>query len=341
MRRILLCLVVVFGSVGAKPVVVSTQSVKMGSLDSKNTFVGVIKFKEISHIASQSSGVVEKVLFEVGENVKKGMPLVVLSSDLLQKDIQAKEAKLQQANKLKEYQQKEFERYKNLLETDSITLQQYEKLSYEIAVQEFNILSLQAQLEQAKVELSQKTIVAPFDGIIVQEKVNIGEWLKVGDSVCELVDTTQVQVIVDVPSSLLPFLSKGENVPLKIGQKNYTGRIIAIIPKANARSRTFPIVISLANDGRFVDGMAVNAMLRSGGKSEGFLVPRDSIVEYNNRPSVFIVENGRAKVIFVDVLSIQGKVAVVLGQLSVKDRVIYKGQYRLQNGAEVRENKES
>ena len=330
----LLCIA---GMLFAKPLIVSSKKITKGSLDSQNIFLGVISFKERSNIASQSSGVVEKVLFTLGERIKKSDDLVVLNSDLLQKEIQSKNAKLEQAKLLKEFQEKELKRYKNLLETDSIALQQYEKLNYELKVQELVISSLQAEVEQAKVEISKKTIKAPFDGVIVGKNVNIGEWIKVGDSVCEILNHSEPQAIVEVPSPILNYIKVGEMANVSINSKSYTGKITAIIPKADSRSRTFPVIIDLPSEGNFVEGMAVNAMLKSGGKSEGFLVPRDSIVDYRNRPSVFVVKNAKAYAVGVDVLAIQGDIAVVRGNLEVKDKVIYRGQYRLHSGAEVKE----
>lgn len=322
----------------AKPMIVSTKKITKGSLDSQNTFLGVVNFKEKSNIASQSSGVVEKVFFELGERVKKGDELVVLNSDLLQKEIQSKNAKLEQAKLLKEFQEKELKRYKNLLETDSIALQQFEKLSYELKVQDLAIASLLAEVEQAKVEIAKKIIKAPFDGVVVGKNVNIGEWIKVGDSVCEILNHSQPQAIVEVPSPILNYIKVGDVANVSMGSKSYSGKIIAIIPKADSRSRTFPVIISLPSEGNFVEGMAVNAMLKSGGKSEGFIVPRDSIVDYRNRPSVFVIKQGKAYAISVNVLAIQGDVAVVRGNLEVKDKVVYRGQYRLQNGVEVKES---
>lgn len=334
----ILYLLCIAGLLFAKPLIVSSKKITKGSLDSQNTFLGVINFKERSNIASQSSGVVEKVLFSLGERIKQGDELVVLNSDLLQKEIQSKNAKLEQAKLLKEFQEKELKRYKNLLETDSIALQQFEKLSYELKVQELVISSLQAEVEQAKVEISKKTIKAPFDGVIVGKNVNIGEWIKVGDSVCEILNHSEPQAIVEVPSPILNFIKVGDMANVSINSKSYTGKITAIIPKADSRSRTFPVIIDLPSEGNFVEGMAVNAMLKSGGKSEGYLVPRDSIVDYRNRPCVFIIKSGKAYAIGVDVLAIQGDVAVVRGNLEVKDKVIYRGQYRLHNGAEVKES---
>lgn len=335
--RFLFFAALLFSSLFAKESIVSSKAIKKGSLESQNMFLGVVKFKEHSSIASQSSGVVEKLLFDLGKKVKKGDDLVILSSDLLQKDIQSKVAKLEQAKLLKEYQLKELERYKNLLESDSIALQQYEKINYEFQVQELTILALIAEVEQAKVELSKKTIKAPFDGIIVSKNANVGEWIKAGESICEILNNSRPEAIVDVPNAILAFNQIGDTVSLSINKQNYNGKISAIIPKADSRSRTFPLIITLPNNEKFFDGMAVSAMLKSGGQSEGYIVPRDSVITYRNRPSVFVIRDKRARAVGVEILAISGNIAVVRGNLQEKERVIYKGQYRLEDGVEVRE----
>lgn len=335
--RVLKSLIIFIVCLNMQAEVVSATAIRKGSLDAQNTFLGVIRFKENSKVASQSSGIVEKILFALGDRVKKGDDLVVLNSDLLQKNMESKMAKLQQAELLMEYQKKELERHKNLLESDSIALQQYEKLNYEFAIQELIILSLRSEVEQAQVELRNKTIKAPFDGVIVEKHINIGEWIKVGESICEMLNHSQPEAIIDTPSGILPFNKIGDKVTVSVNQKNYTGEITAIIPRANARSRTFPVLISLSNDGTFFDGMAANAMLKSGGKSEGLSVPRDSVIVYQNRPSVFVIRQGKAVAVNVEVLAISGDMAIIKGNLKEKESVIYRGQYRLKDGSKVRE----
>lgn len=341
MRLIARCFVVFILCLSAEAEIVGSKLVYKGSLDAQNAFLGVIRFKETSKIASQSSGVAEKVLFSLGDRVKKGEDLVVLSSDLLQKDLQSKMARLEQAELLRQYQQRELERHKNLLESDSIALQQYEKLSYEFEVQELAIFSLKAEVERIQVELKNKTIKAPFDGVIVDKSINVGEWIKAGDGVCEILNHSQPEAIVDVPSGILPFNQIGDAVSVSVNQKIYTGKITAMIPRANPRSRTFPVLIRLPDDVEFFDGMSANAMLKSGGKSEGWVVPRDSVIIYRNRQSVFIIRDDKAVAVGVEVLAISGDIAIVRGNLKEKERVIYKGQYRLVDGSKVIEEKTS
>lgn len=323
----------------AKPIFVDTQKIVEGSLQKQEVFIGYISFKEVSNVASQSQGVVQKIYFNIGQKVKKGQKLLSINDDLLQKDIQIKQARLSQATYSLQRQEKELERYKNLLETQSIPLQEYENLQYQLKSQESNLAALKAELEISQVELKKKIIYAPFDGIIVEQKTHIGEWVNTGEAIGQILNNSDVEAIVDVPSSIAKNIKVNQSVQLIINNKRHQGKIVALIPKVNTHSKTFPVHISLKNNGNFLDGMAVEALLNVDGKNSGFLVPRDSVIKYLGIPSIFIVQDNRAFAINVEVLSVQGSNALIRGNIIIGQKVIYRGQDRLQNGSVIEEKK--
>lgn len=341
LKKLLFCFFVSFIFIEAKPVYIDSKPIKSGTLQKQETFIGSVNFKEISNIASQSQGVVQKIYFRIGQKVKKGQKLLSIDDDLLQKDIQIKQAKLTQAQYSLQRQEKDLTRYKNLLDTQSIPLQEYENLEYQLKSQEANVLALQAELEISQAELAKKTIYAPFDGIIVEQKVHIAEWVNTGEAVCQILNSSDVEVIVDIPSSIAKNIKLNQSVSVVINSKHYQGKISALIPKADIRSRTFPVYISVKNDGSFLDGMAAEAMLNIDGKSSGFLVPRDSVVNYLGSPTIFLSKNNQAIATRVEILSIQDSQALVRGKIKEGDRVIYRGQDRLQNGSDIEEKRQN
>ena len=318
--------------------VIISKPIQKGALQAQTPFLGTLHFLNSSKVASQTSGVVEKVYFKIGDSIRLNASLAKVNADLLQKEIQSKQAKLSQAQYIHERQQKELARYKNLLKSESVSLQQYESIEYEQKSQYSHILALTSELESAKMEFAKKHIKAPISGIIVDKKINKGEWINVGDPICEIVDTTSAEIIVDVPSHMLTHLKRGQEVGVLINKKHYKGKIYAIIPRADVHTRTFPVHISVENDGSFVDGMATQVLLSSGGVIEGNMVPRDCILEYLGMQSVFVVRDSRAYAVPVEVLSVQGSNAIVRGNLKSTDSVVYRGQDRLQNGMQVKES---
>ncbi|PAF45380.1 efflux RND transporter periplasmic adaptor subunit [Helicobacter sp. 11S02629-2] len=327
--------ILLFGVAFSRPVLVKTTPIKEGSLEKQSVFIGTINYKESSQVASQRQGVVQDLRFSVGERVKKGQVLVSLNTDVLQKELEVKEAKIEEAKFQAQKIINEVARYKNLLDEDAIALQQYENLEFELKAKMASITSLQADYDLSKEELTQMDIKAPFDGIVINRLTNVGQWLKVGDPVALILNTSHIEVIVYVPSNIAKFQRIGSKVNMDIDNKHYLGRITALIPRADELSRTFPIHISLPYRPNFLDGMAVEVRLNTEGLVSGYLVPRDSVVEYQGRTVIFIVQNGRSRAVNVSVLSLQEKIAVVQGSMRNKNLVVISGQDRLQDNIEV------
>ena len=337
--RILALLLLIASLLESKPLAVSTVPLKQGALQKQSVFVGRLTYKESSKIASQQRGIVDKVHFAVGDRITKGQRLVSLNSDLLKKELEVKLAKLQEAKYQAQKMQNELARYKNLLDARSIALQQYETRDFDLKAKQAQVLALQADYDLSLEEMKKMSITSPYQGVILERLTNVGEWLGVGDSVAVIVNTAKIEVLVHVPSSIVGFLKLQQKVPLRINGKDYQGVIVALVPKADLRSKNFPVYIQLDSHADFFDGMAAQARLNTSGRAEGYIVPRDSLVLYQKQNSVFVVRDDKAVALPVRTLSVQDSEAVVLGDFLEGDLVVAKGQDRLFDGAAVIESK--
>ena len=343
----------------AQGVAIEVMPIRQGNLSKSESFIGSVRFKEVSSIASSAQGIVKNVFFSIGQNVKKGQKLLSLDTDLLTQDINIKKAKISDARYTLERQKNELERYKNLLQSQSISIQQYENLEYEIKSQEARIQALEGELAISKTQIAQKTIYAPFEGIIVEQGVRVGEWVKEGQAICQILNSRDTEVVIDVSSAVASKLSLKQKVDLRIGGNSYSGQISALIPKADSLSRTFPVHISVRNDGSFLDGMAAEARLDISGEQKGekgFLIPRDSIVYSAGKPHIFIVQNlkqagqtsaqktqnlsaTQARIVPISIITTQGSLALIKSlkrPLKEQDLIVVRGQDSLKDGTQVR-----
>ena len=343
----------------AQGVAIEVMPIRQGNLSKSESFIGSVRFKEVSSIASSAQGIVKNVFFSIGQNVKKGQKLLSLDTDLLTQDINIKKAKISDARYTLERQKNELERYKNLLQSQSISIQQYENLEYEIKSQEARIQALGGELAISKTQIAQKTIYAPFEGIIVEQGVRVGEWVKEGQAICQILNSRDTEVVIDVSSAVASKLSLKQKVDLRIGGNSYSGQISALIPKADSLSRTFPVHISVRNDGSFLDGMAAEARLDISGEQKGekgFLIPRDSIVYSAGKPHIFIVQNlkqagqtsaqktqnlsaTQARIVPISIITTQGSLALIKSlkqPLKEQDLIVVRGQDSLKDGTQVR-----
>lgn len=343
----------------AQGVAIEVMPIRQGNLSKSESFIGSVRFKEVSSIASSAQGIVKNVFFSIGQNVKKGQKLLSLDTDLLTQDINIKKAKISDARYTLERQKNELERYKNLLQSQSISIQQYENLEYEIKSQEARIQALEGELAISRTQIAQKTIYAPFEGIIVEQGVRVGEWVKEGQAICQILNSRDTEVVIDVSSAVASKLSLKQKVDLRIGGNSYSGQISALIPKADSLSRTFPVHISVRNDGSFLDGMAAEARLDISGEQKGekgFLIPRDSIVYSAGKPHIFIVQNlkqagqtsaqktqnlsaTQARIVPISIITTQGSLALIKSlkqPLKEQDLIVVRGQDSLKDGTQVR-----
>ncbi len=318
---------------GPPPSVVVTGTLEAGTAEPMSEFVGTIFFIRSSEVASEVDGKVERVLYREGDRMKKGQRLVILSSDLLSKNIESTEASYQQLQEQLEKAKKDLERIEPLYRDGSIAEAMYDDYAYKVKTLKSNADSVNAELERLKLQLRKKVIRAPYSGVVLSRSVETGEWVPPGGVVAVMADDSKVDAVVDVPERILGFLKKGRPVDLHSGGKALKGEIISMVPKGDVATRTFTVKIRLDNKAGLLEGMEVRAILPTGQSRKGLLINRDAVVNFAGMQVIYIVVEGMAKMIPVEVTGYDGMRASVQGP-GLKDgmMVVVKGNERLYQG---------
>lgn len=198
--------------------------------------------------------------------------------------------------------------------------------------------------------LEKHTIKAPFDGYVVAEHTEQGQWIESGKLVAEVVEVNPIEVRVSVHESYIPRLTLGTSARIEIEalpSQMFVGSVIAIVPKGDEKSRTFPVRIALKNqeqsDGTplLKPGMFAKVELPVDQKSHVLLAPKDSLVLGGPQPVVYVVTpDEKSKKSTVRPVPVQLGIAVnswieVRGELNAKQQVVVEGNERLRPGAEV------
>jgi RND family efflux transporter MFP subunit len=150
------------------------------------------------------------------------------------------------------------------------------------------------------------TIKAYFTGYVTAEFTEVGHWIKDGEPVVEIAELDQVDVRLSVPEDHLTELAKGDAVRVEVGAtrtKSFLGEVAAIVPQADLKARTFPVLVRLKNPllARTRDasasaghelkaGMLARAMLPVGRRKEALLISKDAIVLGNRGPTVYVID---------------------------------------------------
>ncbi|MFK2822995.1 efflux RND transporter periplasmic adaptor subunit [Malaciobacter sp. WC5094] len=332
-KKILVTAFLGMGLLFAKgPSLVETTTLEKGEVNPLQEFVGTLKFDNESMLAAQNSGLVKKVNFEVGDKVSKGKVLVQIDDDLLTAQINAAKANLNIAKNEQKNSSKDYNRYKKLLESKSITQKEYDDSLLKSNSSKSNVKALEAKLKELTIQSQKKRIKAPFSGVVVEKSVNLGEWVSAGSKIAKIVDTSKAEITFNIPLEIVDGLRMGDMYDIKIGKKVVKAKLSSVIPNGDKLTRTFPVKFKANVENIFVfDGQEAKVSLSKDAIKQALVLPRDAVIKRFGQNVVFAVdEKNIAMMIPVKVVGfLSSKVAIEGQGLKEGMQIVVKGNERV------------
>lgn len=287
---------------------------------------GEIKFNEdrTAHVVPRVAGVVETVSADLGQRVKKGQVLAAISSVQLSEQ----RSELQAAQKRLALAQTTHDREKKLFE-DKISpqmdyLQAVQALrEAEIAVNNASQKLKALGASASSTALNRYELRAPFDGVVVEKHIALGESVKEDANVFTLSDLSTVWATISVPAKDLNLVKVGEKVTVRAtafdaeasGTVTYVGALIG----EQTRAATARVV--LANPGlAWRPGLFVNVAVTSGETDAAVTVASGAVQAMEGRQVVYVVVPGGFQARTVEVGRSDGQRTEVVKGLSAGDR---------------------
>jgi len=310
--------------------------VRTGTIIPTDRFIATVYYPEISDVSAEISGSVTGIDCEEGQRYQKGDRLITLDTDLIETSLRAKKALHEQVLYDLEKEQRELIRTEALYTKKIISEKQFDDQRFLVRGLEKKAAALNAEVDRLTIEREKTVIRAPFDGIVIARNVARGEWLSPGHAAVTMARNETVDVITNVPQSVLPFVHTGLTVPVTAGEKNCSGRIHAVIPQGDIKTRTFPVKIRVNDAEGLLEGMEAFVELPTGQEHRAFLVPRDALIRTKDDTIVFLVKENEARSVSVSVIGYKKDAAGIAGDaMSNGDRVIVTGQENLRDGQPV------
>jgi len=324
------------GGPGGQPAMVVVERVRAGLMQAQEEFVGTVNFQETSLVAAEVSGRVDEVHFEQGDLVQRGNRLMTMDGVLKRKDLLSRQAQREEVLTELARFQKDLERMQRLYDQKTVSEQEFDEVRFRVSGLERRAEYLNAEIAKIREELRKLIITAPFDGVVLERHGNPGEWLAPGSPVAELARIDLMDVLVNVPVGVARALKVGDEVRGRVAGQEVNGQVVAIVPRGDVSTRTFPLKMRLQNDLGLMEGMEVRLFLPVGQSHQGLIVPRDAVVPSPAGQVVFLAQEGQAKMIPVQVAAYSSDSAGIVAQgLQEGAMVVVKGQERLRDGQPV------
>lgn len=142
--------------------------------------------------------------------------------------------------------------YKAAQQQSSASKAQANGVGTQVNVAEVVIKQRQAEVDFAKLQLSYAYIIAPYDGYISKKNVQIGQLLNPGQTICSIVDESELWVVANFKETQVGKMQPGQKVEVKVDaypKEKITGSVESI---ASATGSTFSLIPADNATGNFV-----------------------------------------------------------------------------------------
>lgn len=301
---------------------VRVQTVESRKRTATEEVVGTVRPKLSASLSVKVSGTIGQMLVVPGQLVKAGQLLVAI-------DAREVQARLDQAQAVRDQTGKDIERFKKLLAQNAVTQQEFDAVQSRFRVAE-------ATLKEAETMLGYTKVTAPFAGIITAKRADVGDLAAPGKPLLELEDSTALRLEADVPEALLEKIKLKDKLGVRVPNANLSleATVSEISPAADPVSRTSRVKLDLPatqglRSGQFgrvaVPVAEVNALR----------VPASAVVVRGQMEICFVVLNQHAQLRLVKTGKHLGQEVEIVSGLNSGEQLVVEGAGSLLDGQPV------
>ncbi len=333
-----------------EPVLRSVRAVQVFASGGERTrtFAGVARAGVESRLSFRVAGTVQRLLVEVGQQVKEGELIAELDPEDYNLQVQDARASLSQARAQLRNAQSAYDRARDLYENRNASKQDLDAARAQFESASAMVQSGEKRLELAQNQLGYTKLRAPRSGAIASCDVEVNENVSAGKPVCLLTSDGNIEVEVAIPEILISQIREGGKVSAQFDALPNTaipGTVTEVGVAATDMATTYPVTVRLDNSADAVrSGMAAEVTFQFAATSnrETYLVPSVAVAEDRNGRFVFIVAAadtpgvGEVSRRPVTIGELTGDGLEVSEGLSDGDFVITAGVSKLTDGQRVR-----
>ena len=313
-------------SIEQPPVNAVVYPLTLSTIRDKINLPGSIEPWSTLELTAKVSGAIAEVLAEEGDEVKAGDVLARIEEDDYRIALQRAEAQynLAKAN---------FERDKAVFSKGVIPVA-------ELQSKETHLLTAKADLDNARLQLSRCTIIAPIDGVVRRLDAKVGLFLSVADPVGQLLQIDKVKAVVGIPESDIAAVRPIDEIDVSLqalDNQVVTGIKHFLSPSPDSTARLYKMELKLDNTSRAIlPGMFVRADVVKRSVSNAIAIPFYSVISRNDEQFVFVEENGVARKREVKLGIMENWMVEVTSGLTAMDRLVIEGHRDMEPGREIK-----
>lgn len=323
---------------GAPATLITTTQAQQMPLEIIERTLGTLEAVNDPKIGAEIAGKIVKIAVRAGEAVSKGQLLAQMDPSDADHQAAADTAEVARLEALLAQQERVLARQSELVQKNFISKNALDEATAQRDALKNQLASAEARAALARNNLGKTRVVAPFAGMIEDQLVAVGDYVKLGDPLFRLVSNERLRVHLPFPEAAAPRLKVG--MPVRIASPlapggSLSGVVEDIRPTVGETNRAIDVIAGIDNPGVLKAGGSVDAVVVTGQREGAVLVPEQAVVLRPAGKVVYLIAEGKATQQVVEAGAKQGgKVEIVAG-LKGGETIALDGAGFLSNGAAV------
>lgn len=312
---------------GGQPTAVTTQVLRPQAWNDTLQAIGTVRARESVTVTAKVSETVQRVHFDSGDEVGRGAVLVTLSGQAQQASLAEAQASANEAERL--YRRQSELAAQQLIARSQLDTQRAERDA------------ARARVAQARATIGDRTIRAPFAGVLGLRQVSPGALVTPGTPIATLDDIARVFVDFPMPEAELARVAAGQRLQgtaTAFPGRTFDGTVSIIDARIDPATRAVTVRGDFANPDRALrPGMLMDVRLQRP-QRQALVVPEIAIVQVGRESFVYrVLADGKVEQATVEVGARADGKAEIREGLKAGDRIVVDGTGKLRPGSTVRE----
>ena len=329
---------------------VALTQVKLSEPTDSITLPGTIEGWYEAPIYARVEGYVKAWYKDYGANVKKGDILAELNTPDLDAEYRQALADLESERAKNQLAQLTAKRYLAMREHQALSEQAISVQLAEAQAEAAKVAAAEQKVKNIEAFIGFKKITAPFDGVVIQRNINVGDLVSKEGSITTPKEKSnlftvavvdKLRLFVNVPSRFGPFLGEGLTADVTVPQipnRHFTFNFLTVAKGFDVNTRTAVTVFTVDNKDRALwPGSYATVRLTAPVESGVMTIPTSALVFQEHGTQVAVVtEDERVHFKPIEVTKILDNVIELTSGISESDRIINNPSAALLEGDKVR-----
>lgn len=306
-------------------------------------YSGNVQARVESRLSFRVSGKIQTRNVDVGSFVKAGQILMQLDLEDLQLVQEQARSSEKAAQSNLELALTELKRFQELRKTDAVSQAALDLKNTAYEAAKANFEQAQAIAKAQSNQATYGTLTSNVDGVVTAIDAEIGQVAIAGIPVIQVAKNDELEIAINIPENSIENIKNSNLIEIHFWANSkdaLAGKIREISPVANPATRTFFSKISIINPTpKQIDflkiGMTASVRFSSTTENSFIQLPLSALYQDKGKTSVWVVEQGTARLVPIQIHGIDGNRVLVTSGLSDDQYVVTAGVHVLNPGQRI------